>query len=163
MALENALWHFALKFYAQPGVEAACLELQNRFGLSINRLIWSCWAAQQGIQLNADDFMETPAQQWQQQITAPLREVRYRVRQQRLAQPELDACYQALRKAELACEQVELSLLYASLQDRIPLPDKVDLLQANLKQYLQSRALKGEEIWTVLKPLLKAAEQINHG
>ncbi len=163
MALENALWHFALKFYAQPGVETACLELQNRFGLSINRLIWSCWAAQQGIALAPDDFLEAPAQQWQQQITVPLREVRYRVRQQRSEQQDLDACYQALRKAELACEQVELALLYAAVSERKPGAGGAELLDNNLRQYLKTRAVVVAEVWPLLEPLQQAAGQINHG
>ena len=103
-ALETPLWHYALGLYSRPGVEAAALALQQA-GLSINRLLFACWLASEGRELKSD-YLQGEALQWQRELTHPLRALRYRVRGQKAAAPELEACYRKLREAELAAEQV---------------------------------------------------------
>ncbi|EAR61184.1 TIGR02444 family protein [Neptuniibacter caesariensis] len=135
MKLKNDLWDFALLFYQHPGIESLCLKLQDQYGLSINRLIMACWAGLKGKELNEAVF-ESSAEQWKNQITQPLREVRYKVRQAKADTPELEACYAALRKAELACEQVELALLYEVVEG-IPESEILEAtVEKNLYQYL---------------------------
>jgi uncharacterized protein (TIGR02444 family) len=109
MALDNALWRYALALYSRPGVEHSCLQLQHQ-GAAINRLLLACWLGQRGVELDADRWQQLDPQ-WRREITEPLREIRYRVRALKVQQPEVEACYRALRQAELAAEQVELMLL----------------------------------------------------
>lgn len=135
MKLENDLWSFALHFYQQPGVETLCLKLQNSYGLSINRLLLACWAGYQGRVLDTAQFSE--ADKWQSQITQPLRQLRYRVRE-RKTESGFETCYQALRKAELACEQVELALLFEMAQVAEMAPGGALLVEKNLQLYLKS-------------------------
>lgn len=113
-ALDNPLWRYALELYACPGVQAAALSLQAA-GASINRLLLACYLGTQGREL-ASELLCGAAAEWQQEITQPLRALRYRVRENRLGRGELDACYRRLREAELAAEQVELMLLWEQLE-----------------------------------------------
>ena len=157
MELKNDLWDFALNFYQQPGVEVSCLRLQDDYGLSINRLIYACWCASCGIRVQTAWF-SGEAGQWQQSITHPLREVRYRVRQPKQTQTELDRCYQALRKAELACEQVELALLFEQTPTAAEETRSVQLVLDNLVAYLEFAQVRFDsETELLLGPILSAS------
>ncbi len=145
MALDNPLWRFALDLYARPGVESAALELQT-FGCSINRLILACFLAQRGERLTSE-LLTGDALEWQQQLSHPLRALRYKVRSLKAEAPDLDHCYRKLREAELACEQVEIMLLWQTLE-KCSLPPAaagVELLRANVEQIV---AEIGEEAVT---------------
>lgn len=156
MQLKNDLWDFALNFYQQPGIEQSCLELQNEFDLSINRLIFACWGGVQGYELDSVSFDE--ADHWQQEMTHPLRGVRYKVRERKQVSSEYDACYQKLRQAELACEQVELALLYQQSQVAAHAVPSSGLIEENLHSYLKSQKVPiDKEIVGALKPLILAA------
>ncbi|SEG78417.1 TIGR02444 family protein [Marinobacterium lutimaris] len=134
MALDNPLWRFALDLYARPGVEAAALELQS-LGCSINRLILACFLAQKGCRL-MPELLRGEAQQWQNELTHPLRALRYKVRARKADNPELDPCYRKLREAELACEQVEIMLLWQCVEavPEVQLALGEDLLRGNIEQ-----------------------------
>lgn len=137
MALDNPLWRYALALYARPGVEALCLQLQEQ-GAAINRLLLACWLGQNGRMLTAERWHSLDAD-WRRNITEPLREIRYRVRALRQQQPEVDACYAALRQAELAAEQVELWQLWQTAHDwpAEAVDDAEALIAANLISYRQ--------------------------
>lgn len=162
MQMKNDLWDFALNFYQQPGVEASCLLLQEQFGLSINRIIYAAWCGCSGSELLIDDALEK-ANRWQQGITHPLRAIRYKVRVEKSEDAALDACYQALRKAELACEQVELALLYQQHQQDSPhsvQAGSTALGYQNIEIYLSSHnVVLDTELELILGPILSA---INH-
>ncbi|GGO87889.1 hypothetical protein GCM10011348_42110 [Marinobacterium nitratireducens] len=111
MNLDNPLWHYALELYAHPGVEQACLGLQQS-GLGTNRLLFCCWLASEGRLLRPSELDASEAGRWQRELTTPLRALRYRVRESKAGEPQLDAVYRALRQAELAAEQVELARLF---------------------------------------------------
>ncbi|MBR9885601.1 MAG: TIGR02444 family protein [Oceanospirillales bacterium] len=136
MSLNNPLWQSALKLYGSAGVEQAALELQQA-GCSINRLLLACYLAQQGLQLESS-LLRGDALEWQQAVTHPLRAVRYRVREQKAQRDDLDQCYRALREAELACEQVELMMLWQSLStaNLCSKPSGRELARANLERVL---------------------------
>lgn len=118
MSLENPLWQYALRLYSRPGVEQCCLQLQDQ-GAVVNRLLFACWLASQGIRLDRDRLHQSD-NRWQPEVTRPLRVVRLRVREQLAALPEAEACYRALRQAELAAEQLELMLLWQQGQSWSP-------------------------------------------
>lgn len=71
-------WSWSLAAYRREGVEAALLELQDRYDLSVNILLWCIWCAQ--------DFAELPdiairkaadlSEQWTRAVTGPLRTAR---------------------------------------------------------------------------------------
>lgn len=145
MALDNPLWRYALALYASPGVEASCLELQGQ-GAAVNRLLLACWLGQQGVAVADDDWQALDVA-WRQSVTEPLRQIRYRVRALREQQPELDACYRALRQAELAAEQVELMQLWQTVAGWPTQPADAGraLLLDNLISYCRVTGLSLEE------------------
>jgi uncharacterized protein (TIGR02444 family) len=160
MKLHNDLWDYALQLYAKPGVESACLQLQQEWSLGVNRLLFCCWLATEGRALQAEQLSTCEASQWQHSTTEPLRLLRYRVRAQRRLEPELERCYQALRQAELAAEQVELAWLFALGRDWPVVASATceDLLLQNLGQYLGCEGIKPQPgLLAVLQVLVQAA------
>ena len=98
------------------------------------------------------------ADHWQQEMTHPLRGIRYKVRERKQQEPEYDACYQKLRQAELACEQVELALLYQQGQQAAQMQPSIEIIEENLHSYLKSKKVPiDKDILGALKPLLRAA------
>lgn len=162
MQLKNDLWDFTLKFYQQPDVEQSCLALQNQYGLSINRLIYACWCSCRGLR-QQQGVVDGAADQWQAEITHPLRQLRYMVRKEKSEQDALEPCYLALRKAELACEQVELALLYKQSSELAHAAASLQLLEENLTTYLHEIGVERDEtLEHLLTPLIQAVQkQIN--
>lgn len=146
MDIDNKLWQFAVTFYAQPGVALELLALQNDHAVSINQMLLALWLASDNRSLTVLPAVEDEAAQWQQQVTAPLRQIRFWLkRQQGDAQLKLATadCYQQLLKAELATEQVELALLFTHSDGcNTTMQSSVGVRQLawdNLNFYIESR------------------------
>ena len=71
-------WDFSVELYGQDGVSAACLELQNEFGLDINLLLFCYWHGR--CHGTIDDQLLQRAikfsSNWRQNVVQPLRNVR---------------------------------------------------------------------------------------
>ena len=166
MQLQNDLWRYALDLYQQPGVEQGCLDLQQQ-GASINRLLFCCWLGKEKRILVPDLVTASFSAQWQQEITHPLRQLRYRVREQKDGRSELDSVYQKMRAAELAAEQVELAAL-AELAEQMP-QQKSDVIAAleNLSRYFEMAGLQlnntaRQGLWPLLRAAACHDQQLQH-
>ena len=78
----SAFWDYSLWLCGQPGVEGACLELQERHALDVNLLLWCCWLASRGIALDAatGGWAVRASDAWQTDVIRPLRAARQRLR-----------------------------------------------------------------------------------
>jgi uncharacterized protein (TIGR02444 family) len=78
----NPFWDYALELYRRQGVEAACLELQQRHGLDVNVVLFCCWLGQRGIEVDeaALGRIADTAEAWQEDFVRPLRTVRSRLK-----------------------------------------------------------------------------------
>ena len=74
----NPFWDYALELYRRPGVEAACLELQQRHSVDVNLVLFCCWLAHRGVAADAAFLarIAEAAEVWQQEVVRPLRAVR---------------------------------------------------------------------------------------
>lgn len=161
MALDNPLWRYALVLYACPGVEQDCLRLQDQ-GAAINRLLLACWLGQRGVTIEHEHWRALD-NDWRREITEPLRQVRYRVRSRLSRQPEAEACYRALRQAELAAEQMELMLLWQTTRNWPIRPTAAGeaCTLANLRGYRHMTGLPLED--ALLRQLARAATDPSAG
>ncbi|MDR5866394.1 TIGR02444 family protein [Halomonas koreensis] len=107
---DDPLWDFALDLYARPGVEAACLRLQDEAGLEALELLWRAWLYRHG--LAAGPFPEA-VRRWQAEITAPLRRLRRDLKAEAEARAGVAALRERLKVAELEAEREALSRLAA--------------------------------------------------
>ena len=78
----NPFWDYALDLYRREGVEAACLELQERHGLDVNVVLLCCWLARRGIPADESVFgrIADMAEVWQKEFVRPMRGVRTRLK-----------------------------------------------------------------------------------
>jgi uncharacterized protein (TIGR02444 family) len=144
----NPFWDYALQLYRREGVEAACLELQQRHGVDVNLLLFCCWLASRGAPLDeaALGRIVEAAQAWQEDFVRPLRAVRSRLKAA-FAEPapgSIPACWPdlaaALRQRTLALEidgeRLE-QLMLAELAADLPrgAAPGVILASANLRRY----------------------------
>lgn len=108
----HPLWDFALTLYSRPGVEAACLTLQDDAGLDVCELLWLCWLSYHGLTLTeqADSQLE-PVRAWQHDMTYPLRIQRRALKPLCDEAPSLGKLRQTIKQAELLAEQEALRQL----------------------------------------------------
>ncbi|WP_144446144.1 TIGR02444 family protein [Halorhodospira halophila] len=119
------LWRFAEDIYARPGVEAACLKLQARYGLSISLLLAAVWSGLEGrgrLGVSSAEGAIRRGQEWDREVIAPLRALR---RHLKLHPPrDLADDNHELRKqliaAELRAEAIEQKLFLQDLPADLP-------------------------------------------
>lgn len=106
-----SLWEWTLEAYARPGVPAACLRLQDTFGLNTSLLLWAVWAEARDADLLAR--AAEVARSWEALALSPLREVR---RALKPAFPPIDdrareGLREDVKAAELRAERVLMEAL----------------------------------------------------
>lgn len=117
--MSKALWDFAVQLYAQPGVETACLRLQDEHDEDVCLLLCAVWLGWRGVictPARCQQLREVAAD-WQHEVVAPLRALRRRWKvaasqdaglaalRQRLAELEQDAERELLRRLEACCAE----------------------------------------------------------
>jgi uncharacterized protein (TIGR02444 family) len=144
----NPFWDYSVALYRQPGVEAACLELQRRHGLDVNLVLLCCWQASLGGALDTETWRElrTLVESWQAEVIRPLRALRRRLKVQ-VAEPEPGSIPEtwpvlagALRERALALEidgerLAQLALARAVAGRPADAPVGLALAAANLRHY----------------------------
>ena len=72
------LWLYATAVWGRPGVEAACLELQDAHGQSPPLLLWRLWAIAQrrSVDVAVVENAVAATRRWENTVAAPLRAVR---------------------------------------------------------------------------------------
>jgi uncharacterized protein (TIGR02444 family) len=130
----SPLWDYAVALYGRPGVEAACLALQDRAGADVNLLLAACWLGETGRSPRAEDLsrLREEAQGWQAAVVRPLREARRALKARSAGldgalRGPVEAARRRLRAVELAAERAELALIEGlagpAPRDARPRPD----------------------------------------
>lgn len=155
-------WNFSCEVYGQN--QQALLNLQHRYGLNINMVLFACWyaASNQGLLSKVDiKQLLSAIQVWHERIVLPLRRMRnglkevYRVN---WAQPVREE----VLVAELKAEQIEQLLLVdagphkASRQRKAPLQRAAHACQNMGAYYRLLHIYLDEADCLVLKNLLRA-------
>jgi uncharacterized protein (TIGR02444 family) len=141
------LWAFSLALYARPGVAAACLTLQDRFGADVNLLLLGFWRAAKGYDGWATAELDHAADAIApvNAVLKPFRESRRALKALLHDEPAAAPLYDEAKALELRLEQVAQAWLAAvsrvSPATPRPLPlsraDHVEAAATHLSQYLQ--------------------------
>mgnify|MGYP000279383431 FL=1 len=121
MADEPArLWRFAEEVYARPGVEAACLKLQARYGLSISLLMAAIWSGLEGrgrLGVSSAEAAVRRGQEWDREVIDPLRALRrhLKLHPPRGVAEDSHELRKQLIAAELRAEAIEQQLFLNDL------------------------------------------------
>jgi uncharacterized protein (TIGR02444 family) len=151
MSPADRLWAFSTALYAAPGVEAACLDLQERFGADVNLALFCVWAGP----LDAAGLARAAAAAApvQRDLVLPLRAMR-----RALARGGEEAPLRAaVKAAELEAERLELARLAAAAP---PAPERAARTAArgNLALYAASLGADPATFLAAAAPLLSRSE-----
>jgi len=104
------LWDFALALYAKPGVEAACLTLQEEAEIDVCELLFHCWLCSSGLEAIPAVLADEREQRrlWQCQVTEVLRGLRRDLKAQAGASEPVAALRETIKQAELMAERENL-------------------------------------------------------
>ncbi|MEN2395438.1 TIGR02444 family protein [Pseudomonas halotolerans] len=138
--MSSDLWSFSLDLYAKPGVEQACLTLQNAGG-NVCLLLCGLWLEQRGVA-----FTEQRLQQlqqllgpWDTEVVQPLRTLRTQWKARALQDPALDSLREQVKRLELEAERQLLERLETATQDW------PEAQPTDTAQWLQGLAASGDQ------------------
>ncbi|NIF19286.1 TIGR02444 family protein [Pantoea sp. Cy-639] len=116
--MHTDLWNHALALYARPGVEAACLALQE-LGADVCLLLCGTWLQARGVPPDAQrrQALHALAGPWQLDVVAPLRTLRQQWREQAQGDPQLNGLRAQVKRLELQAERTLLERLEQLAQD----------------------------------------------
>ncbi len=166
LATDNAFWDFSCAIYAVPGVQEACLALQDRFALDVNLALLCAWiGAERTGSMSAGDLAAALALvgDWQNEVVRPLRHVRQRMKPLALmADPAVASFRGRVAEVELQAERLQQAMLFRWADPQWPgrgaPPGGVAL--ANLRVLLATRSDRTTaEAVPAVATLARAAEQ----
>jgi uncharacterized protein (TIGR02444 family) len=113
---EAELWSFAVSFYDKDGIAAACLVLQDGFGVDVTLLIFAMFAGiRRGVVLEADELAaaDRTVRAWRAEIVEPLRCLRRRLKTGPRPAPcsPTEQLRDGLKALELQSERIEFAIL----------------------------------------------------
>jgi uncharacterized protein (TIGR02444 family) len=141
----NPFWRFSLRTYRAPGVQEACLALQDRCGADVNLLLFCGWTGRDGRALDETSLRCAVGRvgTWQSEVVAPLRLARRGFKRHAadaMAAEQAGPLRKRVLALELELERVEQSLL-AELASQWPPPAQRlppwQAVAANLACYLE--------------------------
>ena len=108
------LWEFSLTLYAEPGVAASCLSLQNQHGFDVNLVLFCIWYGFRYGDLT-DDLLSNAlnlSKCWREAVTQPLRSLRDRLTTNRnesvfSSSLEISDLRERIKSAELDAERIQ--------------------------------------------------------
>ncbi len=109
----DPLWDFALALYARPGIEAACLTLQDEADVDVCELLWQCWLHHHGLALETEPEELRAIRQWQREVTSVLRALRRRLKEEAGKSTGVAEVRHQVQRTELAAERETLARLQA--------------------------------------------------
>lgn len=113
---DNPFWRFSLAVYAAPGVQPACLALQDGHGLDVNLALFCAWiGARRGIALTGAEIEAAGllVAAWRETAVLPLRTLRRAIKAMPLpADPAIGTFRQRIAAAELEAEQLQQAMLF---------------------------------------------------
>ncbi|AOZ13132.1 TIGR02444 family protein [Pseudomonas lundensis] len=119
--MHTDLWNYCLHLYARPGIEHACLELQNR-GMDVCLLLCAAWLQTRGV--NCDEGRLTQLQDcarpWQRDVIQPLRHLRMQWREAAAHDETLATLRMQVKTLELEAERTLLLRLESLTRQWLP-------------------------------------------
>ncbi len=117
---KSPFWRFSVKFYAEPGVAQACIDLQDQAGVDVNILFFLLWNATQSRALNRDEVaeLERDIGAWRDMAVVPLRNVRRALKTPPPVMTPQDAegFRTRIKAVELEAERLQQEAMYGLAQ-----------------------------------------------
>ncbi|MGO9006628.1 MAG: TIGR02444 family protein [Beijerinckiaceae bacterium] len=138
-----SFWTFSLQTYAKPSVAQTCLDLQDRFGIDVNVILFMLWCAHYGRRLSAESIRNVVdlVNSWQADVVYPLRLARRALKHPAPNWPPqgTESLRERVKAAELEAERLQQEVMASSISvTGIGLPDEIRAAaRANLESYAE--------------------------
>ena len=160
---KSPFWRFSVKFYAEPGVAQACIDLQDQAGVDVNLLFFLLWNAAQARALSDAEVKELDRSfgAWRDLAVVPLRELRRALKSPPTAvtPAAADGFRTRIKAVELEAERLQQEAMYALAQSgRLgqPADTKIDAARRSVAAYqAHLRPFPGGPLDTVLTAFAK--------
>jgi uncharacterized protein (TIGR02444 family) len=135
----TSLWSFSLKFYSQPEIGNACLDLQDSFGADVNILLYGLWQANRGRRLSDSDVPNVIelVGAWQEYVVWPLRTVRRFLKTPApgWSSQDVGSLRQGVKAEELQAEHLQQIAMETAFAELGELDDAATAAASNMKTY----------------------------
>jgi uncharacterized protein (TIGR02444 family) len=144
-AAADRFWTFSVAVYGKPGVEAACLALQDGLGLDANILLLCCWGAAAGAPALGGRSLGAAfdaVRPWRERAVTPLRDIRRDLKRpvSGIADAQREALRRRVAELELEAERTAQAVLVATVgldaENGSAADDRLAAGAANLADYL---------------------------
>ena len=110
--MQTDLWNYCLNLYARPGVEKACLHLQDQ-GMDVCLLLCAAWLQERAVACDTSRLgqLKACAEPWQREVVQPLRQLRTHWRKTAVHDDALAALRVQIKSLELEAERTLLRRL----------------------------------------------------
>lgn len=128
-ALNGPHWAFSLAVYGEEAVPAACLFLQDAYGVDVNILLLGLYGASR---LNVDlteaeiEALDAAVREFRERVVVPLRSVRQWLKGAPFGEPG-DNIRNQVKETELRAEQLEQAIILEWMANAKPTPPTGDL------------------------------------
>ena len=139
-----SLAEFAGQLYAQPGLEALLLGLQDEDGEDVLLLLTACWLGSRGVAADPALWRSLQARQgpWRQQIIEPLRQVRRSL----TGDPGAVSLREQVKACELAAEWHQLEQLAQLCKDLTGSDEPLRAIRAHLQCCCATRSARLDQL-----------------
>ncbi|MET0669164.1 MAG: TIGR02444 family protein [Xanthobacteraceae bacterium] len=117
---KSPFWQFSVKFYAEPGVAQACIDLQDQASVDVNILFFLLWSATQNRALGNSEVaeLERDIGPWRDMAVVPLRNVRRALKAPPavMAPQDAEGFRTRIKAVELEAERLQQEAMYGLAQ-----------------------------------------------
>lgn len=147
-------WNFSIEFYSSPAVAEACLELQDRYNLDVNLLLFCFWYSrdygkfQQDILQSVSEF----SKKWKCNVVQPMRSARRWMKTNASSllsgqSEEYSALREGIKEYELQAEKFQQLSMEKIVRESNPVPSAETgrhLLLDNLHMLFEVHSIANE-------------------
>lgn len=160
---KSPFWRFSVKFYAEPGVAQACIDLQDQAGVDVNLLFFLLWNATLNRALSEAEVaeLERTIGAWRDMAVVPLRNLRRSLKSPPpvMAPDDAEGFRTRIKAVELEAERLQQEAMYNLAQTgRIgqQISSKVEAARRSVAAYqVQLRPFPAGPLDTVLAAFAK--------
>jgi uncharacterized protein (TIGR02444 family) len=135
----KSFWSISLELYSRPEVGSAFLDLQDRFAMDVNVVLYCLWQAYRGRRLSESDIRNVIdlVRAWQANVVRPLRSVRRFLKDSAPQWPlqDIDSLRQRVKSEELQAEHLQQITMEATFADLGELDDPRAAAAFNMRTY----------------------------
>ncbi len=117
---KSPFWQFSVKFYAEPGVAPACIELQDQAGVDVNLLFFLLWSATQNREFNSAEvaYLDRTFGAWRELTVVPIRNMRRALKSPPpiMSAETAEGFRTRIKAVELEAERLQQEAMYEAAQ-----------------------------------------------